>query len=81
MDIHITPYELMFNTDFRCLFTVLAILCGCGLMYINNVGTVALALARNGKMEFDAKVVGAWQAKQVATISVWNCSGRVIGGK
>lgn len=49
-------------------------------MYINNVGTVALALARDGQIEVDPKVIGAWQAKQVATISIWNCLGRVLGG-
>lgn len=49
-------------------------------MYINNVGTVALALAREGLLLYDKRAVSAWQAKQVATISLWNASGRIIGG-
>jgi hypothetical protein len=76
-----TPYELISQTDFWILFVVLALLCGTGLMYINNAGTVALALARQGKAEYDKRKISAWQAKQVGTVSVWNCAGRILGGK
>ena len=74
------PSELAASLDFWILFVILALLCGTGLMYINNVGTVALALTRQGRLEYDQRVVSAWQAKQVATISIWNCLGRIIGG-
>ena len=50
-------------------------------MYINNVGTVALALARMGSLTYDKRSVSAWQAKQVATVSIWNAAGRILGGK
>ena len=76
-----TPIQLITSTDFYILFVILALLCGTGLMYINNVGTVALALARNGSLTYDRRAVSAWQAKQVATISVWNAAGRILGGK
>jgi MFS family permease len=49
-------------------------------MYINNVGTVALALGRAGQLEYDTTKISSWQAKQVATISIYNCSGRVLAG-
>jgi hypothetical protein len=75
-----SPMQLITNPDFHALCAVLAICCGTGLMYINNVGTVALALGRQGSLEYDAKAISAWQAKQVATISIYNCSGRVIAG-
>ena len=75
-----SPLQVMRKLDFWQLAFVLATLCGAGLMYINNVGSVALALARGGQMQYDQRVVGGWQAKQVATLSVWNCSGRIIGG-
>jgi len=75
-----SPMQLIFNIDFYALCSVLAICCGTGLMYINNVGTVALALGRNGHLEFDAHEISSWQAKQVATISIYNCSGRVLAG-
>ncbi len=76
-----TPLQLLASADCHILFAVLALLCGTGLMYINNVGTVALALARNGSLLYDKRVVSAWQAKQVATISIWNSSGRILGGE
>lgn len=75
-----SPMQLIYKTDFHALCVVLAICCGTGLMYINNVGTVALALGREGKLEYDAHEISAWQAKQVATISIYNCSGRVLAG-
>lgn len=75
-----SPIQLIYNVDFYALCAVLAICCGTGLMYINNVGTVALALGRNGHLEYDAHEISSWQAKQVATISIYNCSGRVLAG-
>lgn len=36
--IHFTPLEAMKQTDFHLIFSVLAILCGVGLEWINNVG-------------------------------------------
>jgi len=80
MDIAYTPLQLLYMLDFQALFFILALLCGTGLMYINNVGTVALALAREGKMEYDVRAISSWQAKQVATVSIWNCAGRILGG-
>lgn len=76
-----SPRDLMVSLDFWLIFAVLAILCGTGLMYINNAGTVALALARNGKLEYDKKMVSGWQARQVGTVSIWNCTGRIVGGE
>jgi hypothetical protein len=39
--LHYTPWEVFRMTDFHLLFTVLAILCGVGLEWINNVGVSA----------------------------------------
>lgn len=77
---HLTPHELLRSKDFYTLFTVLALCCGTGLMYINNAGTVALALGRMGKLVYDTKRVASYQAKQVAIVSIWNCTGRIVGG-
>ena len=76
-----SPLDLLRMTDFHILFVILALLCGTGLMYINNAGTVALALAREGHLTYNKKSVSAWQGRQVATVSVWNCSGRILGGR
>ena len=74
------PLELLVSLDFWILGVILALLCGTGLMYINNVGAVALALTRQGSIDYDQRAVSSWQAKQVATVSIWNCSGRILGG-
>lgn len=81
LHIAMTPRDLIVSTDFWLIFAILALLCGTGLMYINNAGTVALALARGGQLEYDRKAVSGWQAKQVGTVSVWNCAGRILGGE
>jgi hypothetical protein len=78
--VNVLPSDVLRTFDFQLLFIILAITCGTGLMYINNVGAVALSLARDGKVEYDLKEVSAWQARQVAVISIWNCSGRILGG-
>jgi hypothetical protein len=68
------------TTDFWILCAALTCLSGVGLMYINNAGTVALALARKGSVEYDVKEVAKWQSTQVAVVSLWNCGGRVLMG-
>lgn len=76
-----TPLELLRTPSFLLLGLILAILCGTGLMYINNVGTIALVLARGGKVSYDKREVSGWQAVNVGWISVWNCLGRIGGGE
>lgn len=50
-------------------------------MYINNVGSVVLALANKGApIDFDPIAVSKYQAAQVSIISIWNCLGRVAMG-
>ncbi|KAG8992142.1 hypothetical protein FRB94_011943 [Tulasnella sp. JGI-2019a] len=80
------PYELhglpLFKTrDFWLIFSILLLLSGTGLMYINNVGSMAQALylkEHNGERNEEAE--SKWQAAQVSVTSVANCLGRVIIG-
>lgn len=76
-----SPVDLIKTVDFWLLFIILAVLSGTGLMYINNAGTVVLALAREGKRVYNKEKIGGWQAKQVGLVSIWNCAGRILGGK
>nr|ODO00874.1 hypothetical protein L204_01597 [Cryptococcus depauperatus CBS 7855] len=75
-----SPLEIIRFSDFWLLFIILSILCGTGLMYINNVGTIALALGRDGQLLYDKEVIGGWQTKQVGLVSIWNCAGRILCG-
>ncbi|WWC87403.1 uncharacterized protein L201_002292 [Kwoniella dendrophila CBS 6074] len=75
-----TPLDLIKSLDFWILFLTLALLCGTGLMYINNAGTVTLALGRQGLKQYDKHKISSYQSKQVGLVSIWNCLGRIIGG-
>jgi len=72
----------LFKTrDFWLIFSILLLLSGTGLMYINNVGSMAQALylkEHNGQRDEEAE--SKWQASQVSVTSVANCLGRVIIG-
>ncbi|KAG8874508.1 hypothetical protein FRB97_008452 [Tulasnella sp. 331] len=67
--------------DFWLIFSILLLLSGTGLMYINNAGSIAQALylkEHNGQRDEEAE--SKWQAAQVSVTSVTNCLGRVIVG-
>jgi hypothetical protein len=76
-----SPRDLIGTPSFYLLAVVLALLCGTGLMYINNVGTIALVLARQGRAAYNKKEVSGWQSRNVGVISIWNCLGRIGAGK
>ncbi|KAJ7201068.1 major facilitator superfamily domain-containing protein [Mycena pura] len=77
-DVH--GLALFVNPDFWLLFVILSLLSGTGLMYINNVGSMAQALYAQGNPVYDELEVLRWQAAQVSTVSIMNCSGRIIIG-
>ena len=54
---------------------------GTGLCWINNVGSVTLALISEGDPDYDLLQVAKYQAVQVSVISIWNCLGRVTMGE
>ncbi|KAJ8521829.1 hypothetical protein ONZ45_g1532 [Pleurotus djamor] len=66
--------------EFWLLSSMFAMLCGTGLMYINNVGVMTQALYVHGLSVYDDKDAQKWQAVQVSTISVTSFAGRIIIG-
>ncbi|KIY68607.1 MFS general substrate transporter [Cylindrobasidium torrendii FP15055 ss-10] len=68
------------NTDFWLFIAILSFLSGTGLMYINNVGSMAQALYAFSATEYSPKEAAEWQAAQVSTVSVCNCLGRIFIG-
>lgn len=66
--------------DFYLLFFSLSLLSGTGLMYINNVGSMAQALYAFENPNYNAIEAAKWQATQVSTISINNCLGRIAIG-
>ncbi|KAI5117521.1 hypothetical protein M0805_009529 [Coniferiporia weirii] len=71
---------LLISGDFWLLFTMLSLLSGTGLMYINNVGSISQALFAKGNPDFDEIESAKWQSMQVSIISIANCLGRILSG-
>ncbi|KIJ96456.1 hypothetical protein K443DRAFT_107199 [Laccaria amethystina LaAM-08-1] len=66
--------------DFWLLFSILSILSGTGLMYINNVGSMSQALYGYNNSHYDEAKASQWQSTQVSTISLMNFTGRIFIG-
>ncbi|KDE07012.1 hypothetical protein MVLG_02747 [Microbotryum lychnidis-dioicae p1A1 Lamole] len=67
---------LLCSIKFWALFLYLGVLCGCGLMYINNVGTILFSLPSTS---FASSAVPLKEAQHrlVALLSITNCLGRL----
>ncbi|KAH7868023.1 major facilitator superfamily domain-containing protein [Lentinula edodes] len=73
--------KLWTSIDFWIPFISLSLLSGTGLMYINNIGSMAQALyVYSHKDRYSEVDASQWQAAQVSTISFMNFSGRVLIG-
>ncbi|EJU05967.1 MFS general substrate transporter [Dacryopinax primogenitus] len=79
LDVDIHGRELLLNMDFWMLFIILSCLSGTGLMWINNVGSVAQALWRYNHPD-DPDGYSKLQAAQVSIVSIFNCLGRILIG-
>ncbi|KAG5637900.1 hypothetical protein H0H81_002728 [Sphagnurus paluster] len=72
--------KLFTSSDFWLLFTILSLLSGTGLMYINNVGSMSQALYAKSTRVYNPVDAARWQANQVASISLLNFAGRIFIG-
>ncbi|KAJ8588017.1 hypothetical protein M405DRAFT_740986, partial [Rhizopogon salebrosus TDB-379] len=72
--------QLWLTPDFHLLFTIVSLLSGIGIMYINNVGSISKALYAKGNHNYDELEASQWQATQVSTLSVCNFAGRILIG-
>lgn len=66
--------------DFYLVSFIMALLSGTGITYINNVGTISLALFAKSNPIYDEVEASKWQAAQVSTLSVGNFIGRILCG-
>lgn len=71
---------LFATIDFWLLFIITSLLSGTGVMWINNVGSVAQALLAKGNPDYDDVESSRWQSIQVSTVSVMNFAGRICIG-
>ncbi|KAF9460956.1 major facilitator superfamily domain-containing protein [Collybia nuda] len=72
--------KLWTSSDFWLIFSILSMLSGTGLMYINNVGSMSQALFAKDNPAYDPIEAARWQADQVSVISLMNFSGRICIG-
>ncbi|KAF8522453.1 major facilitator superfamily domain-containing protein [Hysterangium stoloniferum] len=72
--------KLLTGWEFFLLFAILSLLSGTGLMYINNVGSIAQALSAKGDPDYNKIEAGKLQAAQVSIISLANCGARIAIG-
>lgn len=79
-DLDIRGWKLVPLKDFWLLFCLLALMCGIGLMTINNIGNIAQALW----LSFDPDTPGSFIAKRqvlhVGLLSVMSFAGRLTSG-
>ncbi|KAI6103098.1 hypothetical protein EDD16DRAFT_1644011 [Pisolithus croceorrhizus] len=65
------------SLDSYILFIITLLLTGMGLMYINNVGAIPLALVAKSNPTYDEVEASKQQAAQVSTLSMGNFAGRI----
>ncbi|TFK53323.1 MFS general substrate transporter [Heliocybe sulcata] len=68
------------SSDFWLFLSIMSLLSGTGLMWINNVGSISEALSAKGNPNYDEVEAAKWQASQVSTVSITNCLGRILIG-
>jgi len=73
-------WTLCKSVDFWIMCSIHALLAGTGLMYINNVGSIAQALLAHSNPAYDEAESSTWQAAQVSTLSLANFCGRILIG-
>ncbi|KAK0492757.1 major facilitator superfamily domain-containing protein [Armillaria luteobubalina] len=72
--------KLWCTLEFWLMCSILSLLSGTGLMYINNVGSMSQALFAHNNPTYDEDDAIPWQAAQVSAISIMNCLGRIVIG-
>ncbi|KAI5996102.1 hypothetical protein EDC04DRAFT_2909976 [Pisolithus marmoratus] len=73
--------KMLWSTpDFYLVCTIMSLLSGIGIMYINNIGSISLALFADSNPNYDEVEASIWQAAQVSTLSVGNFARRILIG-
>ncbi|KAI0030402.1 major facilitator superfamily domain-containing protein [Vararia minispora EC-137] len=78
VDVH--GFALTRSVDFWIACSLNVLFSGTGIMYINNVGSIAQALFSQGNPAYDPVAAATWQAAQVSAISLMNFAGRILVG-
>ncbi|KAA1073095.1 hypothetical protein PGT21_035618 [Puccinia graminis f. sp. tritici] len=76
----ITGWALVRELDFWMIWLVMSCCCGIGLMIINNLGTMLVAIYGPTSPDSSDQTVRLYQAHAVSILSIFNCFGRIFAG-
>lgn len=79
-DLDIRGFKLLPLKEFWLLFALLALMCGIGLMTINNIGNIAQALWLSFDPETPASYIAKRQVLHVSILSLMSFTGRLASG-
>lgn len=79
-DLDIRGFALLPHREFWLLFTLLALMCGIGLMAINNIGNIAQALWLASDPNTPPAFIVEQQVLYVSILSVMSFAGRLTSG-
>lgn len=79
-DLDIRGFKLLPHKEFWILFALLALMCGIGLMTINNIGNIAQALWLSFDPETPESYIAKRQVLHVSILSVMSFTGRLTSG-
>lgn len=79
-DLDVRGFALLPHPEFWLLFILLALLCGIGLMTINNIGNIAQALWLAYDPDTPASFIAKRQVLHVSILSVMSFTGRLTSG-
>ncbi|CED85214.1 Major facilitator superfamily domain, general substrate transporter [Phaffia rhodozyma] len=79
-EVDLNGWALLQEMDFWLLTSIVCLLSGTGICWINNCGLTTLALISEGGRLCDSEELIRLQATQVSVISIWNCIGRISIG-
>ncbi|KAJ7165628.1 major facilitator superfamily domain-containing protein [Mycena crocata] len=79
-EVNVHGRALLLSPEFWLLGTILAILSGTGVMYINNVGSMSRLLFAKENPAYDELEAARWQAQQVSTFSIVSFTSRILIG-
>ncbi|PLW10925.1 hypothetical protein PCANC_17406 [Puccinia coronata f. sp. avenae] len=76
----VSGWALAKEPDFWMIWMVMSCCCGIGLMIINNLGTMLVAVHGPTPPDSSNDDVRIYQAHAVSLLSIFNCGGRVFAG-
>lgn len=79
-DLDIRGFKLLPHKEFWLLFALLALMCGIGLMTINNIGNITQALWLYFDPETPGEFIAKRQVLHVSILSVMSFTGRLTSG-